>query len=148
MTVLVLDNPDLIAKAAMASGFAAAALTTETKRPHRLKFHYGFNKHALDAADEAMLQQHAVYLRQHPTVRIQIHGHSDNFGGEDYNQFLSRLRANAVARLLIQEGVTETQIVLTGWGSSRPLATPEDHAANRRVELEYLTQELAQAMQG
>lgn len=148
MTVLVLDNPDLIAKAALASGFAAAALTTEARRPHRLKFHFGFNKHALDAADDAMLQQHAAYLRLHPTARVRIHGHSDNFGGEDYNQFLSRLRANAVARLLMQAGVQESQLVLTGWGSSRPLARPEDHAANRRVELEYLPEELAQAMQG
>lgn len=148
MTVLVLDNPDLIAKAAVASGFAASELATDTKRPHRMKFHYGFNKHALDANDETTLEQHANYLRQNPNIRVRIHGHSDNFGAEDYNQFLARLRANAVARLLIEEGVWESRIILKGWGSSRPLATPEDHAANRRVELEYVTQEMAQALQG
>jgi len=148
MTVLVLDNPELIAKAAVASGFAAAALAADAKRPHRMKFHYGFNKHSLDDADVAMLQQHALYLRQYPGVRVHIHGHSDNFGAEDYNRFLSRLRANAVARLLVHEGVSESQILLTGWGSTRPLATLEDHAANRRVELEYLTQDVAQALQG
>lgn len=148
MTVLVLDNPELIAKAAMASGFTAATLATEAKRPHRMKFHYGFNKHALDASDVAILQQHARYLRQSPATRVRIHGHSDNFGAEDYNRFLSRLRANAVARLLMQEGVSENQLLLTGWGSTRPLATLEDHAANRRVELEYLTEDVAQALQG
>lgn len=147
MTVLVLDNPDLIAKAALASGFAAT-LTSEPQRPHRMKFHYGFNKHSLDAVDVTIMQQHAAYLRQYPTISLRIHGHSDNFGSEDYNQFLSRLRANAVARLLIQEGVPEAQISLTGWGSTRPLATLDDHAANRRVEMEYLTQDVAQALQG
>ncbi|WP_372982818.1 OmpA family protein [Marinobacter sediminum] len=148
MTVLVLDSPELIAKAAVASGFTAAALATDTGRPHRMKFHYGFNKHALDDTDVAIVQQHATYLRQYPGVQVRIHGHSDNFGAEDYNQFLSRLRANTVARLLMHEGVAESQILLTGWGSTRPLATLEDHAANRRVELEYLTQDMAQALQG
>lgn len=148
MTTLVLDNPELIAKAAMASGLTATALATDARRPHRMKFHYRFNKHALDDTDVKILQQHAIYLRRYPGVRVRIHGHSDNFGVEDYNQFLSRLRANAVARLLMQEGVAENQILLTGWGSTRPLATPEDHAANRRVELEYLTQDMAQALQG
>jgi peptidoglycan-associated lipoprotein len=148
MTVLVLDNPELIAKAALASGFTAAALADDIRRPHRMKFHYGFNKHALDAADVAMLKQHAAYLRQHPTTSVRIHGHSDNFGAEDYNQFLSRLRANAVARLLEKEGVPASRLMLSAWGSTRPLATLDDHAANRRVELEYLSHQVPQALQG
>jgi len=147
MTVLVLDNPELIAKAAVASGFAALA-DASARQPHRTRFHYGFNKHSLDADDMAFLERHAAYLIQNPGTRVRIHGHSDNFGNEDYNQFLSRLRANAVARFLIQKGVPESRIQLAGWGSGRPLATPEDHAANRRVELEYMTQEMAQAIQG
>lgn len=148
MTVLVLDNPELIAKAAIAAGFNPILPNGEAKRPHRLKFHYGFNKHSLDQADQTILEQHALYLRQNPGARVCIHGHADNFGAEDYNQFLSRLRANAVARQLLQAGVCESQIQLTNWGSTRPLATLEDHAANRRVELEYLTREVAHALQG
>ncbi|KEF30928.1 MAG: OmpA family protein [Gammaproteobacteria bacterium] len=148
MTVLVLDNPELIAQAAIASGFIPAHSVSDVKRPHRMKFHYGFNKHSLDQTDDTILEQHACYLRLNPGVRVRIHGHADNFGGEGYNQFLSRLRANAVARRLIEAGASESQIILTGWGSKRPLATPDDHAANRRVELEYLDQEVAQALQG
>ncbi|ROQ44881.1 peptidoglycan-associated lipoprotein [Marinobacter sp. 3-2] len=146
MTVLVLDNPGLIANAAMAAGFTAATYDAGTKRPHRMKFHYGFNKHSLDKDDIAFLQQHAAYLKEHPSVSVRIHGHSDNFGSEDYNQFLSRLRANAVARSLIQEGVDESRILMRHWGSARPLATPEDRAANRRVELEYMDMDVAQAL--
>ena len=66
MTVLVLDNPELLAKAVVASGFNAAALAAEERRPHRMRFHFGFNKHALDSSDKAIILQHAVYLRQHP----------------------------------------------------------------------------------
>jgi peptidoglycan-associated lipoprotein len=146
MTVLVLDNPELIARAAVASGFNPATLVTEGKRPHRIRFHYGFNKHTLDSSDSTIVGQHAVYLRQHPAVSVRIHGHSDNFGAEDYNCFLSRLRTNAVARLLIKEGVAESRILITSWGSTRPLATPDDRAANRRVELEYLTRDMAKAL--
>lgn len=146
MTVLVLDNPELINKAAIAAGFHPAALEAGNRRPHRMKFHYGFNKHSLAGDDIDFLKQHAAYLNQHPLVSVRIHGHSDNFGPDDYNQFLSRLRANQVARFLMQEGVPESRIFLAHWGASRPLATPEDHAANRRVELQYLTLDVAQAL--
>ncbi|PCM42904.1 OmpA family protein [Marinobacter sp. ANT_B65] len=146
MTVLVLDNPDLIAKAAIASGFNAATLMTEGRRPHRMRFHYGFNKHSLDSSDKVIVRQHAVYLRQHPTINVRIHGHSDNFGAEDYNRFLSRLRTNSVARLLMDEGIAESRILVSSWGSDRPLATPDDRAANRRIELEYLTHDMARAL--
>lgn len=146
MTVLVLDNPELIAKAAMASGFLPAAFESGSARPHRMRFHYGFNRHALEGKDLEIIKQHAAYLVHNPTTMVRIHGHSDNFGGEDYNRFLSRLRANAVARVLMQEGVPESRIIMSHWGSSRPLATPEDRAANRRVELEYLTVDVAQAL--
>ncbi len=146
MTVLVLDNPELIAQAAIAAGFTPAPLEATSKKPHRMKFHYGFNKHALNDDDMEFLKKHAAYLRQSPSASVRIHGHSDNFGSDDYNQFLSRLRANAVARFLMQEGVAESRILMAHWGSTRPLARPEDHAANRRVELEYLTLDVARAL--
>ncbi|MEX2474635.1 OmpA family protein [Marinobacter sp.] len=147
MTVLVLDNPEMLAKAAIEGGLMMSA-TAENggRKPHRMRFHYGFNKHTLDSQDVEILRQHAAYLRQQPGVRVHIHGHADNFGAEEYNQFLSRLRASAAARLLMEEGVRDTQIVTSGWGSARPLARPEDHAANRRLELDYVTQEMAQAL--
>ncbi|MFP3976973.1 OmpA family protein [Marinobacter sp. KMM 10035] len=146
MTVLVLDNPELIAKAAVASGFNAATLMAEGKRPHRMRFHYGFNKHTLDSQDTEIIRQHAAYLRLHPSVSVRIHGHSDNFGAEDYNHFLSRLRTNAVVKLLVQEGIAEPRILVASWGSARPFTKQEDRAANRRVEIEYLTREMAKAL--
>ncbi len=149
MTILVLDNPELIAKAVLASGFNATtfpAQTAEAIRPHRMRFHYSFNKHTLESSDRAIIRQHAAYLRQHPSINIRIHGHADNFGAEDYNRFLSRLRTNAVARLLIEEGVCESRLLTASWGSARPFTTPDDRAANRRVEIEYLTSEMAKAL--
>ena len=146
MTVLVLDNPEMLARAALLFGETADSLGADNGRPHRTRFHDGFNKHVPDASDAAILRQHAIYLKNHPGVKVRIHGHTDNFGAPEYNRFLARLRANSVARLLIQEGVPHSAILMTTWGSERPLARPEDHAANRRVELEYLTLDMAQAL--
>lgn len=148
MTVLILDNPELLARAAIESGLAMSALAPDgsPRKPHRMRFHYGFNKHRLDDQDLAILRQHADYLRHNPGVTIRIHGHADNFGVGEYNEFLSRLRASSAAKFLIREGVRESQVLVSGWGSDRPLARPEDHAANRRLELEYLTMEMAQAL--
>ena len=49
-------------------------------------------------------------------------------------------------KFLLLEGVHQSAIVLATWGSDRPLARPEDHAVNRRVELEYLTLDIARAL--
>lgn len=148
MTVLVLDNPELLAKSAYLDSHPLMAVDVadeSPRKPHRMRFHYGFDKHRLDEADEAILREHAAYLRAHPEVTVDIHGHTDNFGPAEYNTFLSRLRASAAAKLLKEEGVRESQIQVSGWGSSRPLARPEDHAANRRLELAYHNEQLAKA---
>jgi peptidoglycan-associated lipoprotein len=148
MTVLVLDSPDLIALAAIAAGTGSNPFVSGSRPPRQIRFHYGFNKHSLNADDLAALEQHAVYLNRHPGLQICVHGHSDNFGAENYNQFLARLRAHAVVRALAEQGVRESQMTIRIWGSARPLATPEDRAANRRVELEYLSHRAVKTAQG
>lgn len=148
MTILVLDNPELLAKAAYLDHqplVPVEDLAEAPRRPHRLRFHYGFDKHQLSEEDTAILRQHAAYLQAHPEMVVQIHGHTDNFGPEQYNTFLSRLRASSAARILKEGGVRESQIRVSGWGSTRPLALPEDHAANRRLELEYRSEQMAKA---
>lgn len=144
MTVLVLDHPKLMAQNAFTA--VDGCSNDAPKRPHRLRFHYGFNKHRLNEEDQALLRQHALWLKHNPGACLHIHGHSDVYGVGEYNQFLSRLRAGSAAKLMINEGARENQIVTSGWGSHRPLARPEDHAANRRLELEYLSMDMAQAL--
>jgi peptidoglycan-associated lipoprotein len=79
---------------------------------------------------------------------VRVHGHSDAFGSDDYGHFLSRMRASAVMHFLIEEGVNEQRLKAIGWGSDRPLATRADHAANRRVELEYVQHGVPSALPG
>ncbi len=149
MTVLVLDNPELMAKAAILDiglgGPVGKVAEESARKPHRMRFHYGFNQHRLSDEDQQILRQHAAYLRAHPELTVEIHGHTDAFGNEEYNAFLARLRASSAAKLLQAEGVRESRITVTGWGSRKPLARPEDHAANRRLEIEYRSEQMAKA---
>lgn len=142
MTVLVMDHPELMNRLAdLAAGLDQAPL-----RPHRLRFHYGFNQHCTDRGDSDFLLRHGAWLRDHPGMRVRLHSHTDNFGSEAYNLFLSRKRANAAKRLLIDGGARADQLILCCHGSNRPLTRPEDHGANRRLELEYIDQSVAQAL--
>ncbi|HEY7405471.1 MAG TPA: OmpA family protein [Candidatus Angelobacter sp.] len=74
----------------------------------------------------------------HPGLRLEVEGHTDSVGGDDYNQQLSEKRAGAVRDYLVQQGISGGGIVARGLGKTQPVATndtPEGRQQNRRVEL-------------
>ena len=80
-------------------------------------------------------------LRENPTVRIEVSGHTDNVGSAATNRTLSRNRALSVRNYLISQGIAGERIEFNGYGFDRPVApntTEEGRAANRRVEIEIL----------
>lgn len=77
-------------------------------------------------------------LRENPRLIIQINGHTDAQGEDEYNQSLSQRRAGAVVTFLNQNGIDTARTLFEGYGSTRPLAsnlTEEGRQMNRRVEL-------------
>lgn len=69
-------------------------------------------------------------------IRLEIAGHTDDLGGDDYNQALSARRAYAVKDYLAGLGVDPARLVATGYGALRPVAdnsTEDGRALNRRV---------------
>lgn len=77
------------------------------------------------------------YLKDYPNLKIEIHGHTDNQGEEEYNQILSENRAKAVYNYLIQEGIAKERLSYKGFGESKPIATndtKEGRQLNRRTE--------------
>ena len=83
----------------------------------------------------------ASNLLAYPNSTIQVIGHTDNEGEASYNQTLSERRANAVADVLMAEGVPFGRIDAIGRGESQPVPsnlTPEGRAQNRRVEIVIL----------
>jgi len=77
-------------------------------------------------------------LKENPTIKVEIQGHTDNVGSDEYNQKLSEQRAWAVVNYLVQQmGVESSRLIAKGYGETQPKAsndTPEGKALNRRVE--------------
>ena len=77
-------------------------------------------------------------LLAYPSLKIQVEGHTDSVGGEDYNQRLSEQRAQSVREYLIDQMVPANSVTAFGFGMTKPVATndtPEGRQQNRRVEL-------------
>ena len=74
----------------------------------------------------------------HPGLRLDVEGHTDNVGGDDYNQQLSEQRGSAVRDYLTQQGMQQSSVSTRGFGKTQPIATNDTAAGrqqNRRVEL-------------
>lgn len=80
----------------------------------------------------------ADYLRQHPSIAIELHGHSDSMGSRAINLQLSRRRAKAVQAYLTSLGIEVQRLKIRALGESQPItsnATAKGRLENRRVEL-------------
>jgi outer membrane protein OmpA-like peptidoglycan-associated protein len=108
----------------------------------RLKnIQFTFGKTSLDPNSFNELNSVAEMLSDNPTLQLEIGGHTDNEGPEDYNLILSQGRAQAVVDYLISQGAKGAQLAAKGYGESKPIApgeTKEAKAMNRRVEFTIL----------
>lgn len=106
--------------------------------PNLKGVHFELNKAVLTAAATAILDDAAATLKRNPHVRVEITGHTDSTGTEQYNQSLSERRADAARSYLVSRGVDAKRLSTSGRGESMPIAgndTREGRQANRRVEL-------------
>ena len=74
----------------------------------------------------------------YPSLHVSVEGHTDSVGGDEYNQSLSELRAQAVRDYFVQQGISSSSIEAHGYGKTAPIAsndTAEGRQQNRRVEL-------------
>ena len=80
-------------------------------------------------------------LNSYPNSTVQVLGHTDSTGDASYNQNLSNRRAESVALVLVNQGVSANRVLSVGRGESQPVAsnlTPEGRQLNRRVEIVIL----------
>lgn len=84
-----------------------------------------------------VLEEVASRMKAHPDMRVSVIGHTDSVGGEDYNQNLSKARAESVKAYLVGLGVRADRLVTEGRGESEPIDSNDTNvgrARNRRIE--------------
>lgn len=93
---------------------------------------------ALLPSSRPTLNALARTLRQQPTMRLEVAGHTDNVGEAALNLRLSEQRARVVRQYLVQQGVDSARLTARGYGGARPVADnrdPQQRPRNRRVEV-------------
>jgi outer membrane protein OmpA-like peptidoglycan-associated protein len=98
------------------------------------------NSAQLTSESVAILDNAANLLKQRANFKVQVSGHTDSSGPDEYNLDLSQRRAAAVMDYLVSAGVDDGQLSSAGYGEAQPVAdnsTAEGRAANRRVTLDF-----------
>ena len=111
-------------------GAAAAALQD---------IHFDYDKYDIKAEDRPQLQKISEFLRAYPAVRVEIQGHCDERGTNEYNLALGNRRAAATMEYLMALGSPEQKFTLISYGKERPLCTEGNEACwskNRRAHFE------------
>ncbi len=99
---------------------------------------FALNSADLNAQFYSALDGVSMVLKEYDKTVIEVAGHTDSTGSDQYNQALSERRAQAVASYLGSHGVKQQRLITVGAGESHPVAsndTEAGRAQNRRVEL-------------
>lgn len=95
----------------------------------------------LQPESKVELEKIAGLLEQHPSMKVEISGHTDNVGTEAYNMELSENRAKSAVFYLRKKGIRIDRMIYKGYGENNPIAdndTPQGRAKNRRTELKVI----------
>ncbi|MFP3593724.1 OmpA family protein [Chryseobacterium sp. SIMBA_038] len=98
---------------------------------------FAFDSSNLTSVAQTNLDKLAKVLVDNPDTNINVYGHTDSKGADDYNMKLSQRRADAVKAYLAGKGIASSRMFAKGEGESMPVATndtDEGRAKNRRVE--------------
>jgi outer membrane protein OmpA-like peptidoglycan-associated protein len=95
-------------------------------------------KYSLRSGAREKLAKVSGIILGHPGLRLEVEGHTDNVGGDDYNQKLSEDRGTAVRDYLTHAGIPENSVTARGFGKTQPVVSNDTAAGrqqNRRVEM-------------
>jgi outer membrane protein OmpA-like peptidoglycan-associated protein len=95
-------------------------------------------KYSLRSGAREKLAKVAGIISGHPGLKLEVEGHTDNVGGDEYNQKLSEQRGIAVRDYLTHQGIASGAVTTEGFGKTKPVVSNDTSAGrqqNRRVEL-------------
>jgi general secretion pathway protein A len=102
--------------------------------------HFNHNSNELHEGAVQKLDRIIEFMTRNPDTRIEVKGYTDNSGNQDYNLYISELRANLIKTYLTSKGIHNSRIETKGLGPENPIAsneTLEGKKLNRRVEIEF-----------
>jgi len=98
---------------------------------------FGFDSYSLTDASKQTLGNLITVLNKYPQTNLEVQGHTDSTGTEQYNMNLSIQRATSVANYLKQNGIADSRLTVKGYGEADPAypnSTQEGRENNRRVD--------------
>ncbi len=101
-----------------------------------INVHFRFDKDDLDDIARQALQRNADYLKEHPNVKVQIEGHCDERGTNNYNLALGERRAHSVKVYLESLGIEDDRMLLISYGEEKPVCSDSNESCwqqNRKV---------------
>ena len=125
------------AAAKKAAEEAAAAAFKAAADKALVNIHFDFDKSDIKEADRALLQGIADFMKAYPQAKVEIQGHCDERGTNEYNLALGNRRAAAALAYLKTLGVDEARFTTISYGKEKPLCTEAKEACwsqNRRGE--------------
>jgi OmpA-OmpF porin, OOP family len=102
---------------------------------------FDYDKYEIKTESYAELGHVVRFLLANPTLLIEVAGHTDNEGSEEYNRKLSQKRAQAIVDFLAKKGIDKAKMAARGYGSTRPLVDNNletNRQLNRRIEFVVL----------
>ncbi len=93
---------------------------------------FDFNKSEIKPRSFSELDEVVRFLKENPKIKVEISGHTDNVGNENYNQQLSLKRAQSVVNYFSSKGIAVARLTQVGYGSKKPIK-PNDSEINRQV---------------
>lgn len=113
----------------------------------RLKILYAFDKYYLTKEDKEELDSLLIpYMKLHGETKAVLSSHTDNWGSDAYNQYLSEKRAESVVNYIVKSGIAKSRLQWKGYGESKPylpnsvngIDSIENRKLNRRTEVEII----------
>jgi peptidoglycan-associated lipoprotein len=97
--------------------------------------HFAYNDYTIQEQDGSVLKSNASWLQKYPQTKVQVEGHCDERGSEEYNMALGAKRAQAAKDYLVTLGISGSRISTISYGKELPLCTEHDESCwsqNRR----------------
>jgi outer membrane protein OmpA-like peptidoglycan-associated protein len=99
--------------------------------------HFAYGSAELTQDSKLIIYDFVQYLNDHSTMKVAIHGHTDNVSGAEFNLKLSEDRARSVYEYMVASGIDASRLSYKGFGLTKPVAsndTEDGRALNRRTE--------------